>query len=66
MKKTRKEKCCDTKQKYKSRSQAAKTIKNLNKKKLIFRIMTPYKCKFCKQWHIGRTKNVNYEAFKRL
>ena len=68
MKKSRKHKrrSCLHKQPHKSEDAAYAAISQLKKKNLIFHKMVPYKCIYCKQWHIGRTPKIEFKQFKKL
>jgi hypothetical protein len=62
----KKAKSCDGKQPYPDIGHALGAIKRLNKKHFIFHQLHPYYCKYCGKWHIGRTKTILYDKFKKL
>ena len=50
---------CEGKTKYKTRNAAKVAIHTGNHKGF----MLPYKCKFCKQWHVGRPNKNRRKAY---
>lgn len=65
-KKKHKKKSCVSKVGYKTIHGARRAIKSMNKKNFIFHELEVYHCKYCKMWHIGRTKRICYEKFDEL
>lgn len=51
---------------YNWRSQAKRAIKQTLEKHFIFHEMSPYKCPYCKKWHIGKTNIIDYSKFEEL
>jgi len=65
-KKKDKKKSCGSKMSYKSKKDAMAAIHFTLKKHFIFHRMRPYKCRYCKKWHIGKTNIIMYERFEEL
>jgi len=65
-KRRKKRKACDSKQAHKTKHGAITAMNKTLKKHFIFHKMTPYKCKYCDMWHIGRSRDVIYRRFNEL
>jgi len=61
-----KRKECGKKLGHKTREGACIQIKKMTKKSFNFHKLRPYKCKHCGLWHIGRTKEIDYNKFSQL
>jgi hypothetical protein len=61
-----KRKQCGKKVGHKTMEGAFVQIKKMSKKNFTFHKLKPYKCKHCGLWHIGRTKQIDYNKFSRL
>lgn len=68
MKKRRKDKqkSCGSKMSYPTKQKAMGAIYYTLKKHFIFHRMRPYKCRYCKKWHIGKTNIIMYDKFEEL
>ncbi len=65
-KKKRIRKSCKSKTGHKSKEGAYGELRSLLKRNFVFHALQPYKCKYCKLWHVGRTKQIHYDRFDEL
>jgi len=57
---------CGSKTGHKTIDGAYGELRSLKKRNFIFHRLRPYKCSYCGKWHVGRTKEINYDAFDKL
>lgn len=64
--KRHKKKSCKHKIRHKTEDGAYTAIYHLKKRNFILHKMKVYKCRYCKGFHIARTKEIDYSQFDKL
>ena len=62
----KKRKSCELKLSHNTRKDAMIAVNKTVEKNFIFHRMQPYKCKYCGNWHIGRSRSILYRRFDDL
>ena len=65
-KRRRKKRTCESKVAHKTKKSAIIAIRSTLQRHFIFHRLKAYKCKYCGNWHVGRTKEILYDRFSEL
>lgn len=60
-----KRKCCGNKIKFSTREEAIQSMCTVVKNNLIVTYLRVYKCPYCKKWHMGKTKKINWNKINK-